>query len=95
MMDRRLLPRICSPVVYSDRSRWSGSGIHMVDMQPVVFGSARFCKNYSVREIELATNGFNDGNVIGSGDGGVVFHGVLFDGKRVAIKELLMTSRFV
>ncbi|XP_057462313.1 probable serine/threonine-protein kinase At1g01540 [Actinidia eriantha] len=44
---------------------------------------------YALREIEAATNGFADVNVIGSGDFGIVYHGVLFDGTRVAIKKLL------
>lgn len=44
---------------------------------------------YTAREIEVATNGFADENVIGSGDLGIVYRGVLFDGMRVAVKKLL------
>ncbi|GFZ06446.1 protein kinase superfamily protein [Actinidia rufa] len=47
---------------------------------------------YALREVEAATNGFADVNVIGSGDFGIVYHGVLFDGTRVAIKKLLYDS---
>ncbi|KAG5558664.1 hypothetical protein RHGRI_008574 [Rhododendron griersonianum] len=46
-------------------------------------------KWYTAREIEVATNGFADENVIGSGDFGIVYRGVLFDGMRVAVKKLL------
>ncbi|KAI8564881.1 hypothetical protein RHMOL_Rhmol03G0217300 [Rhododendron molle] len=47
---------------------------------------------YTAREIEVATNGFADENVIGSGDFGIVYRGVLFDGMRVAVKKLLHDS---
>ncbi|KAH7854439.1 hypothetical protein Vadar_013846 [Vaccinium darrowii] len=47
---------------------------------------------YSVGEIEVATNGFADENVIGSGEFGIVYRGVLFDGMRVAVKKLLYDS---
>ncbi|KAL7003479.1 hypothetical protein U1Q18_004634 [Sarracenia purpurea var. burkii] len=47
---------------------------------------------YPVEEIEVATNGFADENVIGSGDCGIVYRGVLYDGMRVAVKKLLYDS---
>ncbi|THG13371.1 hypothetical protein TEA_008224 [Camellia sinensis var. sinensis] len=47
---------------------------------------------YTLREIESATNGFADQNVIGSGYSGIVYRGVLFDGSRVAVKKLLYDS---
>lgn len=47
-------------------------------------------KEYTLNEIETATNGFADENVIGSGDYGVVYRGVLFDHTRVAVKKLLV-----
>lgn len=44
---------------------------------------------YTFGEIVAATNGLADENVIGRGDYGVVYHGVLFDNTRVAVKKLL------
>lgn len=44
---------------------------------------------YSLREMEMATGGFAEGNVIGEGGYGVVYRGVLGDGSVVAVKNLL------
>ncbi|KAH7853167.1 hypothetical protein Vadar_034167 [Vaccinium darrowii] len=44
---------------------------------------------YSWSELEVATRGFNEGNVIGEGGYGVVYRGVLVDGSVVAVKNLL------
>ncbi|KAK3420889.1 hypothetical protein EUGRSUZ_G00446 [Eucalyptus grandis] len=44
---------------------------------------------YSLRELEIATGGFAEENVIGEGGYGVVFRGVLPDGSAVAVKNLL------
>ncbi|KAG4973823.1 hypothetical protein JHK87_030644 [Glycine soja] len=44
---------------------------------------------YSIREVELATRGFSEGNVIGEGGYGVVYRGVLHDASVVAVKNLL------
>lgn len=44
---------------------------------------------YSLREMETATGGFAEGNVIGEGGYGVVYRGVLGDGSVVAVKNLL------
>ncbi|KAH8513132.1 hypothetical protein H0E87_006432 [Populus deltoides] len=41
---------------------------------------------YTCRELRLATDGFDEGNVIGSGNFGTVYKGTLSDGKVVAIK---------
>nr|TKS12586.1 hypothetical protein D5086_0000061910 [Populus alba] len=41
---------------------------------------------YTCRELRLATDGFDKGNVIGSGNFGTVYKGTLSDGKVVAIK---------
>ncbi|PWA82363.1 Protein kinase, catalytic domain-containing protein [Artemisia annua] len=79
-------------MAYSSRSNWSQSDFHVVDMETVVFGSARLCKNYSAREIEVATDGFNVGSVVARGEYGVVYCGILLDGRRVAVKELLSSS---
>ncbi|KAH9603699.1 hypothetical protein KSS87_007450 [Heliosperma pusillum] len=44
---------------------------------------------FSLRELEVATRGFSDDNVIGEGGYGIVYKGVLEDGSVVAVKNLL------
>ncbi|KAL3515174.1 hypothetical protein ACH5RR_022076 [Cinchona calisaya] len=44
---------------------------------------------YSLKELEIATNGFAGGNVIGEGGYGIVYRGGLPDGSVVAVKNLL------
>nr|XP_043621080.1 probable serine/threonine-protein kinase At1g01540 [Erigeron canadensis] len=44
---------------------------------------------YTLRELEAATNGLDDDNVIGEGGYGIVYSGVLADNTRVAVKNLL------
>ncbi|PPD77718.1 hypothetical protein GOBAR_DD25371 [Gossypium barbadense] len=46
-------------------------------------------KCYTLRELELATNGLCEENVIGEGGYGIVYIGVLTDGAKVAVKNLL------
>lgn len=43
---------------------------------------------YTLNEVELATRGFAERNVIGEGGYGVVYRGVLQDGSVVAVKNL-------
>ncbi|WJX36215.1 hypothetical protein P8452_24117 [Trifolium repens] len=44
---------------------------------------------YSLKELENATDGFAEGNVIGEGGYGIVYRGILQDGSVVAVKNLL------
>lgn len=44
---------------------------------------------YNFRELEIATRGFAEENVIGEGGYGIVYRGVLQDGSVVAVKNLL------
>ncbi|XLU92665.1 hypothetical protein S245_007017, partial [Arachis hypogaea] len=44
---------------------------------------------YSLKEVEVATRGFAQENVIGEGGYGIVYRGVLQDGSVVAVKNLL------
>lgn len=44
---------------------------------------------YTLRELEAATNGLCEENVVGEGGYGIVYKGVLSDGTRVAVKNLL------
>ena len=41
---------------------------------------------FTYKELEMATDGFNDANMIGHGGYGVVYRGVLGDGAVAAIK---------
>ena len=43
---------------------------------------------FTYKELELATNGFSEGNVIGNGGFSVVYRGTLSDGTVAAIKVL-------
>ena len=44
---------------------------------------------FSLRQVEVVTNGFAYENLVGHGDYGVVYRGVLSDHMRVAVKRLL------
>ena len=44
---------------------------------------------YGLRELEIATRGFSETNVIGEGGYGIVYRGCLSDGSVVAVKNLL------
>lgn len=50
---------------------------------------------YTLRELEAATNGFADDNVIGEGGYGIVYHGVLQDNSQIAVKNLLNNRCFL
>ncbi|KAL4559555.1 hypothetical protein LXL04_031697 [Taraxacum kok-saghyz] len=71
-------------------SHESGSGDQqaIISVQPEVshLGWGHW---YTLRELEIATNGFADENVIGEGGYGIVYCGVLADKSTVAVKNLL------
>ncbi|KAJ9188299.1 hypothetical protein P3X46_003669 [Hevea brasiliensis] len=85
-------------VVFSDRpssgeSRGTASGCETAS-----FGSGSvgpevshlgWGRWYTLRELEAATNGLCGENVIGEGGYGIVYRGVLSDGTKVAVKNLL------
>ncbi|XWS37877.1 hypothetical protein CRYUN_Cryun19dG0083200 [Craigia yunnanensis] len=48
--------------------------------------------NFSLREVGIVTNDFAYENLIGNGDYGVVYRGVLLDDTQVAVKRLLSNS---
>lgn len=71
----------------SDLSRESRTeALSVVTVEAPNIGWGRW---YSLRELEMATNGFVEENVIGEGGYGVVYRGVLPDGSIVAVKNLL------
>lgn len=43
---------------------------------------------FTYKELELATDNFSEANVIGNGDFGVIYRGVLRDGTVAAVKKL-------
>ncbi|XP_076917273.1 putative serine/threonine-protein kinase At1g01540 [Bidens hawaiensis] len=65
----------------------SGDQLKMVSVQPEVSHLGGHW--YTLRELEVATNGFSDENVIGEGGYGIVYSGVLADDTMVAVKNLL------
>lgn len=62
----------------------SGASDVSADVQNIGWG-----RWYSMKELEMATHGFAEENVIGEGGYGVVFRGILQDGSVVAVKNLL------
>ncbi|GAB2293675.1 hypothetical protein Dimus_027888 [Dionaea muscipula] len=49
-------------------------------------------QRFTFKELKSATNGFSPDNLIGKGASGVVFRGILRDGKSVAIKRFHVSS---
>ncbi|XP_010456007.1 PREDICTED: probable serine/threonine-protein kinase At1g01540 [Camelina sativa] len=79
-------------ISYAERGGWTGSGSGdqglIMSAGPEVshLGWGHW---YTLRELEVSTNGFADENVIGQGGYGIVYRGVLEDKSMVAIKNLL------
>ncbi|KAJ7951182.1 Kinase family protein [Quillaja saponaria] len=90
-------------VVYSDRvSSGESRGTGSVCETTISFGGGSvgpevshlgWGRWYTLRELEVATNGLCEENVIG--EGGVVYSGVLSDGTRIAVKNLLNNSLLI
>ncbi|KAE8008501.1 hypothetical protein FH972_005007 [Carpinus fangiana] len=70
----------------SGESDVSGGSRSDASVDPENIGWGRW---YSLKELEIATRGFAEENVIGEGGYGVVYRGVLPDGSVVAVKNLL------
>lgn len=88
--------------------QWSTNGVSAAaggrrpaaDLEPVsgfwtvtAVAAALRGNRFSLTEIEMVTNGFAYENVIGNGDYGVVYHGILLNNTRVAVKKLF-ANRF-
>jgi len=54
---------------------------------------SRGAQVFTYRELERATDGFSEGNVVGRGAYGEVFRGRLADGTTAAIKRLRLDQR--
>ncbi|CAH2039282.1 unnamed protein product [Thlaspi arvense] len=68
----------------SETASFSGSGNVGPEVSHLGWG-----RWYTLRELEAATNGLCEENVIGEGGYGIVYRGVLTDGTKVAVKNLL------
>lgn len=82
--------RVGLPGLVSGSSYGSGSGdqLAIVTVQPEV-SHLGWGNWYTLRELDIATNGFSSENVIGEGGYGIVYSGVLADNTMVAVKNLL------
>jgi len=87
-------PRAAAVLYSSGESRGTGSlcetasslGSGSVGPEVSHLGWGRW---YTLRELEAATNGLCEENVIGEGGYGIVYRGLLPDGNKVAVKNLL------
>lgn len=68
----------------SETASYSGSGNCGPEVSHLGWG-----RWYTLRELEAATNGLCEENVIGEGGYGIVYRGILTDGTKVAVKNLL------
>ncbi|KAG6400445.1 hypothetical protein SASPL_137276 [Salvia splendens] len=86
-------------VVFSDRGASSGESRATSGADTWSFGGGSgslpevshlgWGRWYTLRELEAASNGLADENVIGEGGYGIVYYGVLSDNTKIAIKNLL------
>ncbi|XP_042000906.1 probable serine/threonine-protein kinase At1g01540 [Salvia splendens] len=86
-------------VVFSDRGASSGESRATSGADTGSFGGGSgsllevshlgWGRWYTLRELEAASNGLADENVIGEGGYGIVYYGVLADNTKIAIKNLL------
>ncbi|ESQ37730.1 hypothetical protein EUTSA_v10028635mg [Eutrema salsugineum] len=68
----------------SETASFSGNGCVGPEVSHLGWG-----RWYTLRELEAATNGLCEENVIGEGGYGIVYRGILTDGTKVAVKNLL------
>ncbi|CAN6480806.1 unnamed protein product [Victoria cruziana] len=81
-------------IVFSDRPSSHNSGGESRSTDSVTIAAPEVSHLgwghwYTLRELEVATEGFADENVIGEGGYGIVYKGVMHDGSLVAVKNLL------
>ena len=78
----------------SGEARGGSGGDHQVAIVVPEVSHLGWGHWYTLRELEAATNGFADENVIGEGGYGIVYHGVFEDKSQVAVKNLLNNRCF-
>ncbi|KAG8363019.1 hypothetical protein BUALT_BualtUnG0013500 [Buddleja alternifolia] len=79
-------------IVHKVREVWEANSTE-VENKPSA-RAERFCRRFSLAEIQLATRNFNDGLIIGKGGFGNVYKGLIDNEQEtVAIKRLKSTSR--
>ncbi|KAF5442165.1 hypothetical protein F2P56_034854 [Juglans regia] len=97
-LDRRLLSRHIHESEMSNRRYLEHHAAFSDDMEKVAMylpGAKEVWRpgsRFSLRDIEMATNGLAKANVIGSGDYGAVYRGILLDNTPVAVKKLVSLS---
>jgi hypothetical protein len=69
------------------------AGLGFAVQQRAATARSRGAQVFTYREMERATDGFSEGNVMGQGAGAVVFRGRLADGTPAAIKRLRLDHR--
>ncbi|XP_047945250.1 cold-responsive protein kinase 1-like [Salvia hispanica] len=74
------------------RQKISSPKKRTTDINEEIFSSVEDAKLYSYRELQIATQSFNESNKIGEGGFGLVYKGRLKDGSLVAIKVLSAQS---
>lgn len=70
----------------SGESDASGGSRSDVSVEAENIGWGRW---YTLKELEVATRGFAEENIIGEGGYGIVYRGIVNDGSVVAVKNLL------
>lgn len=94
-LDRRLLSRHIHETEMSSRRYLENHAVfsdHDVESFAMYLPGAKEVwrgSRFSLRDIEMATNGLAKTNMIGSGDYGAVYRGILLDNTPVAVKKLV------
>jgi hypothetical protein len=84
---RLLLSFVEAGCIYG-AGRMAGLGFAVQQQQHAETARSRGAQVFTYREMERATDGFSEGNVMGRGACAVVFRGRLADGTPAAIKRL-------
>ncbi|PHT53243.1 hypothetical protein CQW23_07705 [Capsicum baccatum] len=85
---RRKARNALKPMVSKDVTDLETAGtIH--SQPPVAFNARPSYYQFTLAEIEAATNNFADKNVVVCGDYAIVYHAIMFGSTRVAVKRLL------